>query len=117
MEMKLNVYENKKVVKTFVAETYDLMFGTVEDIINLIDLDVFKGGISDKEFTTAVLVIIVKGFDLFKPLLKDIFDGLTDDDLRKVKIAEIVPVVINIVQYAFAQMGQNLQIGNGAKNG
>lgn len=114
MEMKLNVYENKMVVKTYTAETYDLMFGTVEDIINLIDLDVFKDGIDSREFTTAVLVLIVKGFDLFKPLLKDIFDGLTDDELRKVKVAEIVPVVINVIKYAFSQMA--IDVGAAGKN-
>ena len=103
--LKLNVYDHKQIAKTYTAETYDLLFGTVEDIISLIDVDVFKNGIDDKEFYTSVLVLIVKGFDLFKPLLKDIFDGLTDDELRNVKIAEIVPVIIDVIKYAFAQMG------------
>lgn len=102
--LKLNVYEHKKIAKTYTAETYDLLFGTVEDIINLIDVNIFKDGIDQKEFTNAVLILIVKGFDLFKPLLKDIFDGLTDDELRNVKVAEIVPVIVDVIKYAFSQM-------------
>ena len=39
MELKLNIYNKKEIVKTYTAETYDLMFGTVEDLIDLINLD------------------------------------------------------------------------------
>ena len=46
--MELNIYEKKKVVKTFSAETYDLMFGTVEDVAEAIDLDSLQSG-SDVE--------------------------------------------------------------------
>ena len=39
MDLKLNIYEKRKIVKTYTAETYDLMFGTVEDLLNIIDID------------------------------------------------------------------------------
>lgn len=103
MELKLNVYKQGQIEKTYVAETYDLMFGTLEDIINIIDLDALKST-DNGEFISAVAKIIVKGFDQFKPLLKDIFPGLTDDELRRVKVSEIVPVVLNVIQYTFTEM-------------
>lgn len=103
MELKLNVYKNREIEKTYVAETYDLMFGTLEDIINLIDLDSFKST-DNAEFISAVAKIIVKGFDQFKPLLKDIFPGLTDEELRRVRVADIVPVVLEVIKYAFTEM-------------
>ena len=31
MDLKLNIYDKKEITKTYTAETYDLMFGTVED--------------------------------------------------------------------------------------
>ena len=44
--MKLNIYKKengKKVIaKTYEAETYDLMYGTVEDFLNLIDVQNIK---------------------------------------------------------------------------
>lgn len=103
MELKLNVYKGKQIEKTYTAETYDLMFGTLEDIINIIDLDAFNNT-DNAEFVGAVAKIIVKGFDQFKPLLKDIFPGLTDDELRRVKVSEIVPVVLDVIKYTFTEM-------------
>lgn len=103
MEMKLNVYKGREIEKTYTAETYDLMFGTLEDIISIIDLDALNNKEESAEFVGAVAKVVVKGFDQFKPLLKDIFSGLTDEELRRVKVSEIVPVVINVVKYAFSQ--------------
>ena len=40
--MKLNIYENKKVIKTYEADTYDLMYGTVTDLVKALDLDKLK---------------------------------------------------------------------------
>ena len=42
--MKLNIYKGREVVKTYTADTYDLMFGTVEDIAEAIKLDDMKIG-------------------------------------------------------------------------
>ena len=44
MDLKLNIYEKRKIVKTYTAETYDLMFGTVEDLLNIIDIDNIQAG-------------------------------------------------------------------------
>ena len=33
MELKLNIYNKKNIEKTYSTDTYDLMFGTVEDFI------------------------------------------------------------------------------------
>ena len=38
MDLKLNIYEKRKVIKTYTAETYDLMFGTVEDLLDVMDI-------------------------------------------------------------------------------
>ena len=86
MDLKLNIYEKKKVVKTYTAETYDLMFGTVEDLIDLIDLDQLKNG-TDAEIIKLVGKVIINGMGIIKPLLKDIFEGLTDEELKKTKIS------------------------------
>ena len=44
MDLKLNIYEKRKIVKTYTAETYDLMFGTVEDLLDVIDIDNIQAG-------------------------------------------------------------------------
>lgn len=112
MELKLNIYKGREIEKTYTAETYDLMFGTLEDIVNLIDLDTLNSKDS-VDFVGAVAKIIVKGFDQFKPLFKDIFPGLTDEELRRVRVADLVPVVVDVVKYSFTEMFKG---STGAKN-
>lgn len=103
MELKLNIYNKKEIVKTYTQETYDLMFGTVEDLIDLIDLDNID--INDNASLIKVASkIVMGGLDIIKPLLKDIFEGLTDDELKMTKVSEIVNVIIEVVKFSTTEM-------------
>ena len=103
MDLKLNIYEKKKIVKTYTAETYDLMFGTVEDLIDLIDLDQLKNG-TDAEIIKLVGKVLINGMGIIKPLLKDIFEGLTDEELKKTKVSEISTALVEIVKFSISQI-------------
>lgn len=103
MDLNLNIYEKKKIVKTYTAETYDLMFGTVEDLIDLIDLDQLKNG-TDAEIIKLVGKVIINGMGIIKPLLKDIFEGLTDEELKKTKVSEISTALVEIVKFSISQI-------------
>lgn len=109
MELKLNIYNKKEIVKTYTAETYDLMFGTIEDLICLIDLDKLKDG-SDVELLKLAMDVVMKGLNVIKPLLKDVFDGLTDDELRNTKTTEIASVLVEIVKFTITEISKG---GNG----
>lgn len=107
MKLKLNVYENKKIVKTCVAESYDLMFGTVEDLVYAIDFDSIKEG-NDAELIKAIAKAVPKTFKMIKPLLKDIFEDLTDDDLKHVRVLDIAKVLVNVVKFSFGQISEGV---------
>lgn len=90
--LKLNIYsaeDKNKVEKTYTAESYDLMLGTVEDIMQLIDVDKMTDN-------AAVTAMVVKGYSKIKPFIKDVFDGVTDDELNRVKVKELIPTFIDI---------------------
>lgn len=108
--LKLNIYgkENGKITieKTYTADTYSLMFGTMEDIVKLIDVEKLQNGnVNQTEFVGAVAQIVVGSMDILKPILCDIFEGLTEDEIRKTKVSEIVPIVIDIFKSAMNEMG------------
>lgn len=105
MELKLNIYNKKRVEKTYTAETYDLMFGTVEDLVDIINLDKLQTG-SDAEIIKLVGDVVVHGLDIIKPLLKDIFEGLTDDELKYTKVKEIATVLVNVVKFSVGEIGK-----------
>lgn len=111
MELKLNVYEKREIVKTYTAETYDLMFVTVEDLVELIDLDNLKNG-TDAEIVKLAGKVVLNGMDIIKPLLKDIFDGLTDEELKCTKVSEVAGVLVEVTKFTIAQISK----GNNSKN-
>lgn len=101
--MKLTIYEKKQPVKTYTAETYDLLFGTVEDIADAMNIDNLKTG-ADVEIIQMAVSLIRNNMDLVKDLLKDIFDGLTDEEIRKAKVREIAGVLLEVVKFTIAQL-------------
>lgn len=111
MDLKLNIYEKRKIIKTYTAETYDLMFGTVEDLLDVMDIDNIQAD-NRTELLKAVAKVLAHSMDIVKPLLKDVFEGLTDEELRNTKISEIVDALSNIVTYSINQITK----GNSGKN-
>ena len=99
--MKINIYKNQKEIeKTFEVKTYDIMYGTVQDILSIIDE---AGDLSDED---ALYNILAKNMSKIDELLLDIFgdEGLVKEDLRKIKVKELVPIFVELfvdVQKAF----------------
>ena len=111
--MKLNIYDHKEVIKTYEANEYELMFGTVEDMIEAAKLDKIESG-TDAEIVMAATSLVTTSMDTVKDLLKDVFDGLTDDEIRNTRVSEIVNVVVDILMYAVSQI--TLFVGSKRKN-
>lgn len=103
--LKLNIYNDKKEIeKTYTAEGYDLMLGTCEDIMAIIDVD----KMTDKK---AVGKMVLECYAMLKPLLKDIFQGLTDEEFRGIKVKELIPLFVDICNVIVDDLGV-LQSGN-----
>lgn len=96
-DLKLNIYDGKSIEKTYVAEEIDIMFGTVEDLLDVIDFDNLN---DEKE----VVKVVIKTLNNLKPFLKQIFDGLTDDEIKRTKVKELVPLFVDIVKYTMDEL-------------
>ena len=104
MKFVLNIYEKKKIVKTYEAESYDLMFGTLEDFLKIIDEKMFAENVTNIDFAKFGLSMIKQCIGEVKPLLLDVFDGLTEEELRRTKTSELIGVVYSIAKYSFAEI-------------
>lgn len=111
MKFVLNIYEKKEIVKTYEAESYDLMFGTLEDFLKIIDEKMFADNVSNIDFAKFGLNMLKQCIGEIKPLLFDVFEGLTEAELRKTKPGEVVSVVYAIAKYSFSEIN-----GIGSKN-
>lgn len=90
--IQLNIYDQHdktKVKKTLEVEGYDLMLGTVEDFMDIIDLD----KINDRN---EVAKMAVKGYRQLKPLIMDIFPELTNEDYKLIKVNDLVRLIVQI---------------------
>lgn len=90
--LSLNIYsaeDHDIVEKVYTTESYDIMFGTVEDLMNILDVDKMTDNI-------AVTRLVVQSFGKLKPFIKDIFKGVTDDELKRVKVKELIPTFITV---------------------
>lgn len=98
--MKLNVYKNQKEVeKTFTVDTYDLMYGTVEDVLAIFD------EIDDLNDNMKLFAVIQKNRTKLNDLILDIFPDMTEEDLRKIKLKELVPLFIELFNYVRDSFG------------
>lgn len=96
-DLRLNIYNGKTIEKTYVADEIDIMFGTVEDLLDVIDFDNLN---DEKE----VVKVVIKTLNNLKPFLKQIFDGLTDDEIKRTKVKELVPLFVDIVKYTMEEL-------------
>lgn len=118
MELKLNIYKNQREVeKTYTADTYDIMFGTVEDFMNMLDLEAFMGSGDTSTLMAAAGKLIKGSRELLKPLLKDIFPGLTDDELRRVKGKELLEVVAGLTGFSLGEIKAMYEVGKKSLEG
>lgn len=104
MQLNLNIYRGREVEKVYTADEYDIMFGTVEDLINLIDVDSLTGGKTDADFVGAVAALLKGGISSVRSLLKEIFSDVTDEELKRVKMKDVVAILVNVLKYGFVNM-------------
>lgn len=96
--MLLNIWKDQaRIEKTVQADAYDIMLGTVDDILALLD-DVLKLD-EEGDFNGLLLDLIRKNLPRVKHLLKEIFPSLDNDDLKKIKLKELVPLFVELVMY------------------
>lgn len=100
MELKLNIYDGRKIVKTYIAESVDLSFGVIEDVLDALDFESMKTG-DNKEMAKMIL----KCKDQIKPFLMDIFDGLTADEVRHTRTQNLIDVFRGLYNYAVGELG------------
>lgn len=114
MEITLNIYKAKgkhlisnEIERVAKAQDFELTTGVCEDVLNIINIDMFSGGVSalsDESKEELFLSLVKDGYPFFVELIKDIFE-INDDEAKRLKLADVVKVVVSIVKYAFTQLG------------
>lgn len=109
--MKLNIYNRKEIVKVYEVDSYDLMFGTLEDVANAIKLDDMKTG-TQEEIVKLAINLVTNSMETVKDLLKDLFEGITDEEIRHTRISEIIQVFVDVVTYTIKALNKHFSSKN-----
>lgn len=105
MELKLNLYSDKfcrKFVREVSANDFDLSLAICEDVLDIINIDMFEGGLdalTDGKDMSVYLPIVKNALPFIKELLAELFE-VSVEELRFVKLSEVITVVKNIVTFA-----------------
>lgn len=98
MNLILKIYDdNGNVVKSHESTTYDLMFGTVMKLMELLKIE-------DMDNQMEMLKTIYDAWDELKVVLSGVFPGVTDEDWTHVKVKELLPIVIDIAKFSVTEL-------------
>lgn len=106
--LTLNIYAEDKqtIAKTYTADGYDLMLGTLQDIFSIVDPDKINAANE-----TEMAKMAVRAFDQVAPILRDVFPGVTSEELRHTKTRELVPLFVDLAREAVGTL-RPLKQGN-----
>lgn len=99
MRLSLNIYADngEDIVKTYETDETHLLFGVVEDIFEIMDVDI----LTDKEKLAEVAVMSAKKV---APVLKNLFRGITDEEIAHTRIEDVVPLTVQVIIYSLYEI-------------
>lgn len=104
--LKLNIYndDNSSIVRVAEGDTVDLTYGTVEDFFDLFDGITADGKIDNVKIFKQMRTV----WKDLTPILLEMFPDLTSDDLRHVKMKEVLALIPSIVGFSNDTLDKNL---------
>lgn len=108
MNLVLKIYDDngKNIVKSYESTTYDLMFGTVMSIMDLLKIE-------DIDNQVEMLKTVYNAWDEIKAVLSGVFPEATEEDWKHVKVKELLPMILEIAKFSVTEM---LSIPTDSKN-
>ncbi len=97
-EIKITIYNNKgEAVRESTAQTFDLRMGSIRKVMELLKVE----SITD---TAEMLRVVLSVWDELTGILGECFPDITAEEWDGVKVKEIMPVIVQIMKFAFSEM-------------
>lgn len=99
MNLILKVYDKtgRTVEKTHKSTTYDLMFGTVIDLMELLKIE-------DIDNQAELLKTIYSAWSEITTVLSAVFPDVTAEEWKRVKVKELIPLIVDIAKFSISEM-------------
>ena len=98
MELTLNIYDKtgRNIIRTAKADTFDLMFGTVMSLMELLKIE-------DMDDQLELLKVVAGAYDEITGVLSAVFPDVTETEWKFVKVKELMPIIIDIAKFAVSE--------------
>lgn len=95
----LKIYDDsgKNVVKSYTASPYDLMFGTVMKLMDLLKIE-------DMDNQAEMLKTLYSAWGEIRVVLAGVFPDVTPDEWEHVRVKELLPLILGIAKYTVSEM-------------
>lgn len=95
----LKIYDDsgKNVVKSYEASTYDLMFGAVMKLMELLKIE-------EMEDQMQMLKTIYGAWAGIRTVLAGVFPDVTPDEWEHVRVKELLPMILEIAKFSVTEM-------------
>ena len=99
MNLVLKIYDTdgKNIIKTYESTTYDLMFGTVKRLMELLKIE-------DMDDQLEMLKVIYGAWEEIKVVLAGVFPNVQPDEWEHVKVKELLPLILDIAKFSVQAM-------------
>ena len=101
--MKINIYDRKKIIKTYECDDYELEMGVLEDLFSLVKLDELQS-LDRASMFQAVRNMMIQGKEAANEVLHLVFDDITDEEIRHTHISEITAALVEALTYGISSM-------------
>lgn len=96
--MEITVYDKHGVIsKKAKAEMIDLEFGTIRSLMKVLNVE----NIND---TGELLSVVYGAWTELTEILSQVFPDMSSDDWDHVKLKELIPVLMDVMRYSFAEI-------------
>lgn len=113
--MKIDIRKHGEIIKTYTADIDDVNYGVIEDVSRIVDLEMLDN-MTDQETIKLMNDIVKTKASEVKSILKEIFDGLTEQELRQVKPRQISAALYEIVVYTINDLVAGMNDAVNEKN-
>lgn len=105
MELKLNIYNDTGIEKTYVVQDFRLKTGICEDILEIVEIDKFSNlqNLSDDD-ALQLLPMLMKLSRQFKPIMMQVFPELTEEEYRNTDMSEVAGVAWGIIMHTISSL-------------
>lgn len=105
MELRLNIYNDAGIEKTYVTQDFRLKTGICEDILNIVEIDKFGNltNLSDED-ALQLLPMMVKFSKQFKTIMMQIFPELTEEDYQNTDMSEVAGVAWQVIMHTITAL-------------